>query len=113
MSRRRGKPPGNPAARPLSVIAIATLLICGTAAAFDLDAVLAWTAKPLVLLCMLAVIAYTAVAIHLGWIAVIGHLGRVEHYERARQPVMFWTLALVYLGVCGSTAGYMATLLLR
>ncbi|MBY6203812.1 hypothetical protein [Halomonas denitrificans] len=105
MSRKR--PPRNPAGRPLAAIAFTTLGLLGIAAAFGLDAVLDWTASPLLILCALALIVYTAFALHSGWIATVGYRGQIDHFERSREPVIYWMLVLLYLGLAGPTAAYL------
>jgi hypothetical protein len=113
MARRSRKPPGNPAVRWLALAAFTTLLVAGGSAVFGWESALAWTVRPLLLACMVMVIVYSAFAIHLGWIATVGPVGQVYHVERSREPILFWFLALMYLGLAGPTAWYMAVLLLR
>jgi hypothetical protein len=113
MARRARKPPRNPVSRYLAIAAFTTLAVVGVAALFDLDTVLGWTAVPLLLICSLLVIAYTAVAIHHGWIATVGHRGQIDHYERSTEPVSFWVLTVFYLGATGPAASYMVLLLTR
>ena len=109
MTRRVGKPPRNPVAKPLTIVALATLAIVGIAAIFGLDAFMNRIVEPLLLACALTVIVYTAFALHLGWIATVGHVGQIHHFQRDKEPIMFWLLALLYLGLSGPTAWYMAT----
>ncbi len=94
-------------ALPLAGLAIAGLVIFGITAALELDVVLAWTARPLILACMLLGIAYTGVAIRLGWIATMDHVGRVHHFERVAEPFWFWKLVGMYLVMAVPTAWYM------
>lgn len=107
------KPPRNPVARWLAIASVATMAIVGVAAIFGLDALMDFTAKPLLLACALLVIAYTAFALKDGWIATVGHVGQIFHYQRDKEPVLFWLLVVLYLGLAGPTAWYMAVLLLR
>jgi len=106
MAKRRARPPGNPIRRPLAIAAFTTLALIGVATVLGLDSVMDRAAKPLVLACAVLVIAYTGWTLYLGRIATIGHLGQVYHYGRDTQPVWFWLLALLYLGLAGPTAWY-------
>lgn len=84
----------------------------GLSLPFGFEALFDRAAKPLLLICAVLLIVYTAVAVYLGWIATIGHLGKVYHYERKKEAVLFWMLVILYLGFAGPTAWYMAVLLL-
>ena len=106
------KPPRNPAARWLALVGFTTLGLVGVAAVFGLDRVMDLTAAPLLLACALMGIVYTAFALELGWIATIGHVGQIYHYQREKQPVLYWLLVVLYLGLAGPTAWYMVSLLL-
>lgn len=112
MARRKRKPPPNPLVRPLAIVGFSTLAIVLPAALFGFDGLLGWAAKPLMLACSLLVAAYTIAAIRLGWIATIDHFGRALHYDRSREPVLFWLLAVLYLGLALPTAYYLGILLL-
>lgn len=108
MSRRRRKPPRNPISMPLAVVSSASVVIVGLCVAFGLDELLDGIAIPLLLICMLFVIVYTGFAIAQGRIAIVGHVGQIYHFERASEPIVFWWLALAYLGTCGASAAYLA-----
>lgn len=112
MAKRSGKPPRNPAARWLAVVGFTTLGVVLLAVVFGLDGVMDRVAIPLLLACSLMVIVYTAFALASGWIATIGHVGQIYHYRRDKEPILFWLLVVLYLGLAGPTAGYMVSLLL-
>ncbi len=109
MNRTVGKPPRNPVAKPLAIMALTTLAIVGIAALFGLDAFMKRMVEPLLLASALTVIVYTAFALQLGWIATVGHVGQIHHFQRDKEPIVFWLLAVLYLGLAGPTAWYMAT----
>lgn len=113
MARRSRKPPRNPVARYLAIVGLTALVALGGSALLGWDRVLDFTAKPLLMTSAATVVAYTAVAIRLGWIATVGYVGQVFHYERAREPILFWMLVVLYLGMAIPTACYMAVLLVR
>ena len=99
-------------ARWLAVAAFTTLGIVGISAAFGFEALMDRTARPLLLICAVLVIVYTGAAVYLGWISAIGYVGQIYHYERNKEPALFWMLVILYLGLAGPTAWYMAVLLL-
>ena len=84
------------------------LIVAGGLALLDWQRALDWTARPLLLACALAVIAYTAQALHLGWIATIGGVGQIYHYRRTDEPVLYWLLVGLYLVMAVPTAVYLA-----
>lgn len=109
MSRSRPpRPPRNPFSRPLAWLGVITLIVAGGSAVLDWQQVLDWTARPLLLASALAVIAYTAQALKLGWIATIGGAGQVYHYRRADEPVLYWLLVVLYLAMALPSAIYLA-----
>lgn len=112
MARRESRPPPNPMARPLAIVAFTTLGIVGVAALADWDGALDRFAKPLLLACAVAVALYTIRAVRLGWIATIGPYGQIWHYRRRGEPILFWLLVALYLGLAVPTGGYMGILLL-
>lgn len=105
------KSPRNPASRWLAVVAFTTLGVVGVAAVLGLDGVMDLAAAPLLLACASMVIVYTAWCLYLGWIATIGPVGQVYHYQREKDPVLFWMLVALYLGLAGPTSWYMVTVL--
>jgi hypothetical protein len=104
---RSSKPPRNPVSRWLAIAAFTTLGVVGVAAVFGLDELMERTALPLGILCSLLVIVYTAWSLNLGWIATIGHVGQVHHFQRAKEPILFWLLVVLYLVLAVPTATYM------
>ena len=60
--------------------------------------------------CSVLVVVYTAFAMHLSWIATIGHVGQIDHVERKKAPSWFWMLAVCYLGLAVPTACYLLSL---
>lgn len=108
----RRRPPRNPISRPLAWLSATTLVIAGGAAALDGQAVFNWIARPLLLTCALAVIAYTVQALRLGWIATVGAVGQIYHYRRSDEPVLFWLLAVLYLGLAIPSAAYLVSMMI-
>ena len=102
------KAPPNPMVWPLAISTFVTLGVAGVTLLLDVQGPLDWLFVPLALACFLSLLAYTFIAIRLGWIASIGHLGRVHHYERRKSPVAFWLLVMLYLIVAIPAAAYLA-----
>ena len=100
------KIPSNPVAWPLAVCAIASLSLVGLSAVLKLDVLTTIALYWMPFLCLLLRIAYTLMAIRIGWIATVGHIGQIYHYERQKQPGLFWFLAGLYLVVSIPSAGY-------
>lgn len=105
---QRRRPPRNPVSRPLAWLSVITLIVTGGSAFLGWQPVFDWTARPMLLACALAVIAYTAQALRLGWIATIGGVGQIYHYRRADEPVLYWLLVALYLSMAIPTAIYLA-----
>lgn len=98
----------NPVALPLAVCSAITLVCGGVAALLDLETVVDWLLIPLAFACLVLLMAYTVMAIRIGWIGSIGHLGQVFHVERRASPVGFWLLATFYLVLTAPAAWYLA-----
>jgi len=111
MSKRRRKPPRNPISRPLAVFSCATLLTIGLGAWLGHETVVRPLAVPMVLGCMLLGSIYTAFAIRQGWIGIVNHLGRIDHFEKRIEPIRFWIVAMSYLALALPSAIYMSLLL--
>lgn len=107
---RKARPPRNPVSRPLALAAFTTLGVVGLSAVFGLGSVLQYTALPLGMLCSALLIAYTVWGLRLGWIATVGHVGQIYHYQRAQEPILFWFLVVFYLVPSVLATAYMVTL---
>ncbi len=86
-------------AKPLTMAAMTALVLSGISALADLWPTLGWPVMAMTFLSLLFGIAYTIVAIRIGWIGVVGHLGQIHHVQRRKEPVFFWLLAVFYLVV--------------
>lgn len=93
------KPPANPFTRYLFVVFLGTLVFAVLGIALELHDLLDLLLLPLLLGCGLLGILYTAWAVRLGSIATVDRLGRVYHYSRKKEPVLFYLLVVLYLGV--------------
>lgn len=114
MTRRRSsKIPRNPLAWPLVVGGLAFFLLGGVVALLDPDGQLNGVFFTLLLGVLILLLAYTVMAIRIGWIASVGHLGRLHYFERSRDRVLFWFTAVLYLAVSLPSAWYLSDRILR
>lgn len=112
MSQSSRRPPRNPLAWPLAWLGMA-LLVCGAAIGLNWTGEWAWVARPLLLANALVVLAYTGFALRQGWIATISSRGQVQHFQRRKQPVIYWLLVTFYLALALPTAIYLGDQCLR
>lgn len=99
-SRRLASIPRNRLARPLAVWSTITLMAVGLSMLIDVPWLTTLAIFWLPLGCLLLVIGYTLIALRIGWIATVGHVGQIHHYQRSRQPIAYWLLSVLYLVVC-------------
>ncbi|MEM7279600.1 MAG: hypothetical protein AAF385_15920 [Pseudomonadota bacterium] len=97
--RISSKIPSNPLAWPLAICAITNLALVGLSAVLNLHALSTLAVYWMPLLSLLLLIVYSLMAIRIGWIATVGHIGQIYHYERRKQPGFFWFLTGLYLTV--------------
>lgn len=93
------KPPVNPFTRYLFVGFLGTLVFATLGIALDLHSLLDLLLLPLLLGCGLLGILYTVWAVRLGSIATVDKMGRVHHYSRKKEPILFYLLVVFYLGL--------------
>ncbi len=101
----------NPVTKYLAIVSIGTLCLVGISTFFEWDELLSTVATPLTLLCALLVAAYTLWALKLGEISCVGHCGEILHYERKKEPISFYFLAVLYLVISVPVSLYMMSLL--
>ena len=97
ISNPSSKIPSNAMARPLMVCAIVNLCLVGLSVIIDFEFLSSLAIYWLPPICFMLLIGYTVMAIRLGWVATVGHLGQIFHFQRAKQPVPFWFLVGIYL----------------
>jgi len=103
--------PSNPFSWPLAIAGFLTLLLIWLSTLMDREWFSYLAIRLMPFACMLLLLAYTLTGLLLGWIACVGHIGQVYHYQRSQSPVGFWTLILVYLAVSVPAAFYLQQLL--
>ena len=102
----------NPLARYVCVSSVSTLVVLGLAMLLGLHQVLELLTKPLLFVCFSLFIAYTIWALRIGVVSNVDRWGRVSEHTRAKEPVFFHFIVILYLLLSVPAALYIGAALI-